>query len=137
MSALVDIAPVFADVKVGDTDIRQHGLDGSQLAKLIIRFPKLYDLYKEVQEAFADSEGDLDVQEAVGQLDHVALAKVGREAIGAIIAYSTGDDDDPKAEAVASRLPVGLQIVFLKNAFTLSFPNGSREAMETMELVSQ
>lgn len=136
MSALVDIAPAFADVKVSDTDIRQHGLTAAQIAKLLIRFPGLFSLLKEIQELFADGEDAVDIHAAIAQIDHVTMAKLGGDAIGAIISYSTGDDDDPKAEAVAAQLPAGTQIVFLKNALKLSFPNGFSEAMETVALAA-
>jgi hypothetical protein len=129
MSALIDIAEVTDTVTVGKAEITLYGLSAGQIAKLLVRFPKIRGLIRDVIETL---KGELDVEEAVAELDHRAIGKLGSEAVGAAIAYATRADDDPQSEAVAARLPAGVQIEFLRKGFALTFPNGFREAMPTI-----
>lgn len=137
MSALIDISPAFGIVKVQNQDINAYGLTAAQIAKLLIRFPGIRHIVSDIRDLIVNAEGDIDFEAAASQIDHAALAKLGSAVIGAIIAYSTRDDDNEKVEAVASQLPAGIQLAFLKNAYGLTFPNGLGEAMATIGLAEE
>jgi len=133
MSALTDIAPTYTVVEVQGHEIKTYGLTAEQIAKVFIRFPRFRALLQEARDLIGSGDG-FDFENAAEAIDHKALGKVGKDVIGAIIAYATRADDDPKAEAVASELGAGLQIKFLKAAYLHTFPNGLWEAMATLGL---
>ena len=129
MSALTDLVRGFEEVDLGGTAITVYGLDGEQIGKLFMRFPKVRTLINDLRKIVrSGSEDEADEVEETAAVDPKALAQLGGKVIGAAIAYAVGDDDDEKAEAVAAKLPAGYQLRILSAAWRLTFPNGLREA---------
>lgn len=117
MDSLLDIAPITETVEVAGKQIQVSGISIRDIANLIVRFPKLKDLFA----------GDRDNINATG------LAAMIPEAIGAIIACGVGSPHDKKYEVAANKLATGDQVALLATIITLTLPGGLDPLMARIE----
>ena len=102
MVGLLDIAPTMKEVHGVDV----YGISSESLVILFRRFPSLAEL----------SVGNgINAQE---------LLKIGPEAVAAIIAAGCGSIGDEKAEKIASKFGVEMQMDLLTEIGGLTFPSG-------------
>jgi len=120
MSTLLDIAPRFETVSLGQTSLEVYGLGASSIATILFRFPELKDLF----------------DKGLDGLDGETIARIGEEAVGAIIAAGCRMLGNPKAEAVARSLPVGDQVAILKAVYDITFPKGVADFLTSLGLTA-
>lgn len=108
MVSLVDIAPLARAVPVQGDTVSVRGVSALGVASLIMRFPELRALI-----AGKDTNVTVD-----------RIMEVAPQAVASIIAAGCGAEGDPRAEEVASQLPVGEQLALLTAVLELTLPNG-------------
>ncbi len=106
MASLLDIAPLTETVSVNGKDVDVFGVSAQGVVNLIARFP-------EARKMMAGREVDIE-----------KLLAMGGEAVAALIAAGAGMPGNPKAEEMAGRLPLDVQIDFLAKILKLTLPNG-------------
>jgi hypothetical protein len=104
--SLLDIAPQFEDVPVGDSLLRVYGVTAQDVVTLLQRFP-------ETQAWFSGSG-----------FNRETFAKVGPGMIAAIIAAACHECGNPKAEERAGYFSVEQQMDVLEAVGRLTFRNG-------------
>jgi hypothetical protein len=116
---LLDVLQRVEKVKVSDEQsVDVIGLSSKAIGVLIERFPDLISI-------MTGSGGDI-----------AKLRKSAPEAIAALIAAATGDPGNVDAEAVAERLPVGVQMNILKAMGRVTFPDGFGPFVESLQELS-
>jgi hypothetical protein len=110
MVSLLDIADQQKTVPIRGKDIPVYGISADGVAHLLGAFPELRQLM-----AGGSKAGEITVDQ---------IMKVAPRAVAAAIATGTGSLGDPKAESVASKLPIGEQVELLSTIFDLTFPQG-------------
>ena len=117
MVSLTDLAPSTRSVRVGGDDVPVMGISALGVAALLRDFPSLAT-------AFVSGEFKMDAE---------SLSAFGPQAVAAIIAAGCGSPGDPKAIAVASNFPVGLQVEFLAAIAELTMPDGPGPFMAALD----
>lgn len=120
MPSLTDIGSLADSVEINGKKIDVLGISAEGLVVLIGRFPELRRLLT----------GNTD-QETID-----ALTGKLPEAVGAIIAISTGSPGDAAAEKVARSLPVGSQVEILKKTWAMTFPRGVKDFLAALETIT-
>lgn len=111
MATLLDIASLSEFVKIPgkggvEQELEVFGVSAEGIVMLLKRFPEIQMLM-----TGKALEGD-------------QLATLAPPAIAAIIAAATGTTGNKKAELIASRLPLELQMEILEAVIKLTMPNG-------------
>lgn len=132
MSTLLAIAPQFKEVGVSGVTLRVKGLSAAAIASILIRFPEIRDLIKEVRAAARKEGGS--VLDLFGGDTAVMLGRLGERAVGAIIAWATGDGNSAEVEEVAAGLGLADQVAILKPCFDFTFPRGVEDFLQTLGL---
>lgn len=110
MAKLHDIIPpqhrVVIATAEGDQEVDVRGLDLEDITNLMARYPEVIE----------QLDGN--------KLDASALLKMGPKIIAAVMAYGCGAPNDPGAEQVLMRLPLGTQVDILNIIVKETAPNG-------------
>jgi hypothetical protein len=104
--SLLEIGPMTEVVPVGKKSLTVYGVSAEGIFSLFQRFPEMMQWFKG------------------GVLDVPLLIKETPAAIAAVIAVGCGSPNDPKAEEVARKLPVEVQIDILEAIGRLTFSKG-------------
>lgn len=102
---LTDLAPQFEDVPIGDSFLRVNGISAKIGLEIFQRFPKMLGL--------------------IGRgFDLQTFLSVAPDAAAAIIAASTGNLGNTKAETAAGDLGIETQFDILEAIGRMTFSNG-------------
>jgi hypothetical protein len=108
MPGLLDIAVSTRTAPVGDVSVNITGVSAKGFAALLERFP-------EFRKVLTGNKVDMTPE---------SLMAMVPDAIAAVIAAGTGNPGDPKAEAIAESLGVGVQLDLLKAIIDVTMPKG-------------
>jgi len=118
MTGLADIAAVTETVTVGKAKVEVFGVSARGIALLLVRFPDLRKMFSGVEVAPEN------------------LMVLGGDVVAAIIAAGTGSPGSLEAEALADRLPVGVQVDLLSVIIRLTMPSGFGPFVEQINALS-
>jgi hypothetical protein len=104
--SILDIAPQFKDIPVGDVLLRVYGITAEDVIALFQRFP--------------DSQGWF----TGGKINGPRMLQIAPEAISAIIAAACRQCGNPKAEERAAQFSVEEQLDILEAVGGLTFKSG-------------
>jgi|ERR1700687_1294608 len=109
MTGLRDIAPLSEKVAIRDFELELRGLDVGDIAYLLQRFPTL-------RKTFGDWTGpDFNAQ---------AVAALGNEIVGVLIACASGGQGDEAEEKGAAALSLGEKLDVIEVIMRLTAPGG-------------
>lgn len=106
MVGLVDIAPAAKKVDCGGVSVEVYGVSVRGIASLLSRFPELRKLM------------------TGAEVDPQTLVSMAPDAVASIIAAGVGKPGDQETEAIADRMPVGMQTDLLTAILSLTMPRG-------------
>jgi hypothetical protein len=102
---LADLAPMSADVPIGDSFLTVYGISARDGLRIVQRFPKILGMI-------------------ANGFDLNTFLSVAPEATAAIIAAATGNLDNAQAEENASRIGLEAQFDLLEKIGGLTFSSG-------------
>lgn len=102
--SLADIADLSEDVPVGNGTVKVKGISLADALEIVTRFPKLAAM--------------------AGGFKLADVISVAPGAVAAILATATGAHGDSEAEAIASRIPIEIQMDLLEAVGKLTFKSG-------------
>lgn len=120
MASLLDIVPSQETVTIGKETVVVTGLSALGIASLIDRFP-------EVKALFVEQET---------QIDGRSIMQLAPTLVAAILAAGLGHPGDEKAEAVAGKLPIGVQLEAIEKIIAVSAPGGVNPLLESVARLS-
>ncbi|MFN3506606.1 MAG: hypothetical protein ACK4ZU_03955 [Allorhizobium sp.] len=137
MSSLLELSPQHRDVHVGSNAIPVYGWSAEAIADLLASYR---DEIRGVAEAFktASDEGQT-FQQIITGADAAILDTLSQSVIPTAVVWATrlprtSAADILKAEGVVRDLPFTTQLLFLKTAYDLTFPEGVSDFLTALGL---
>jgi len=118
LTGLADIATVSEKIELGGATVEVFGVSARGIALLLARFPDLRKMFSGVE------------------VEPEKLMALGGDVVAAIIACGTGSPGVAEAEAIADRLPIGIQVDLLSVIIRLTMPSGFGPFVEKINALS-
>lgn len=140
MSSLLEISPQSREISIGDDKIKVYGWSAEAIADLLSAYREEIGAVAEAFKSAAD-EGK-SFQAMITGADSTILDTLSYGVMPSAIVWASRlprkeAADIIKAEAVVRDLPVSTQLLFLKNAYDLTFPEGLGDFLTALGLTVQ
>lgn len=136
--SLLEIKAQKREITVNGTKINVFGWSAEAIADLLASYrTEIQDVATEFRSAAAEGKS---FQQIIAGADTKILDALSQSVIPTAVVWATrlprtSADDVLKAEAVVRDLPFTTQLVFLKNAYDLTFPEGVQDFLTALGLV--
>lgn len=135
MSSLLEIAPQSRFVAIGEDKIKVYGWSSEAIADMLASYrPEIEGVAKHFKEAADQGKSFQEIifGADVGIVDTLSQSVIPTAVVWATRLPRTDVKDILKAEAVVRDLPFTTQLLFLKNAYDLTFPAGIQDFLTAL-----